>query len=438
MRSLFARVLAGFVVAGGVGAGVVLLANQWLDRPTRWSTVVDALLSAQLEVARGAFERDGSAGLERVARDFARGFGAPLQIADARGRDVLTGQTLATAPETVPWSPIAEVVLNRAPVFTRASTDGQYQILVSLSNLGGPPALLSPQLMMGLAAVVALCWVLARRLSAPVIQLQRTVEQFGQGNVTIRTGSARRDEIGRLARTFDAMADRIEELVEGQRRLLLDISHELRSPLARLTIAAALLRSDPGDEASLQQIETEAERLDQLIGEILQSARFESTGLQRRFGSVDIDRLLVDVADTCRIEATADRRIEVMGETGGVVSGNTELLRRAVENLVRNALRYAPEGTAVTIHVSTTVESVHVSVRDRGPGVPEAALPHLFTPFYRVENDRQRGSGGVGLGLAISRRAVALHGGRIAARNASPGLEVELSLPRRLDDESRK
>lgn len=430
MRSLFARVLAGFAVAGGVSAGVMVLANQWLDRPTRWSTVVDALLSAQLEVARGAFEREGSAGLERVARDFERGFGTSLRIADAGGRDVLTGRTL-TAPESAPWSPIAEAVMNRAPVFSRASTDGQYRILVSLSHLGGPPALLTPQLMMGLAAVVALCWVLARRLSAPVIQLQRTVEQFGQGNVAIRTGSARRDEIGMLARTFDAMADRIEELVEGQRRLLLDISHELRSPLARLTIAADLLRSDPRDEASLQQIETEAERLDQLIGEILQSARFESNSLQRRFGPVDIDRLLEDVADACRIEATADRRIEVTGETAGVVSGDAELLRRAVENLVRNALRYTPEGTAVTIHVSTTAESVHVSVRDRGPGVPEAALPHLFTPFYRVDDDLQRMSGGVGLGLAISRRAVALHGGRIAARNAAPGLAVDLSLPRR-------
>src|SRR5262249_53025177 len=199
-------------------------------------------------------------------------------------------------------------------------------------------------------------------------------------------------EIGRLARSFDGMADRIEELVQGQRRLLLDISHELRSPLARLTLATDLLRADLHDEVIVSQIELETDRLNQLIGEILQASRPDAPETKRPFSAVRLDALLREVVDACRIEAAEAQRLELNADSVNVF-GNGELLRRAIENVLRNAVRYAPAETAVDVRLSTSSADadaagaaaagagdhvVRLTVRDRGPGVPEAALPHLF------------------------------------------------------------
>jgi two-component system sensor histidine kinase CpxA len=252
------------------------------------------------------------------------------------------------------------------------------------------------------------------------------VERFGQGDLAARAELGRRDELGELAATFNRMADRIQTLLAAERRLLLDISHELRSPLARLGVAVELARSGEDRGPTLDRIQKEADRLNALVGELLQVTRAEGDSASLRHETIRLDELARDIVETNRIEATA-RGCELKLELSGAapVEGEPELLRRAMENVIRNAIRHAPAGSAVEV----AVHGASISVRDHGPGVPERELGRIFDPFYRVENDRDRSSGGVGLGLAIARRAVELHKGAIRARNANPGLLVEITLP---------
>jgi two-component system sensor histidine kinase CpxA len=266
-------------------------------------------------------------------------------------------------------------------------------------------------------------------LTSPLRRLERAVERFGSGAYSARLRWTRQDELGQLARTFDQMGERIQTLLAAERTLLLDISHELRSPLARLAVSVELARSGEDREAALDRIQKEADRLNSLVGELLQVTRAEGDPSSMRHEPIQLDNLLREIAGDCSIEAQArECRLELKAPGAVTVQGDPELLRRAVENVVRNAIAHAPPQTAVEIGLSQNGRPV-VSVRDYGPGVPDEALARIFDPFYRVETDRNRMSGGVGLGLAIARRAVELHKGRIQARNSSPGLTVEIELP---------
>jgi two-component system sensor histidine kinase CpxA len=236
--------------------------------------------------------------------------------------------------------------------------------------------------------------------------------------------------MGQLARSFDQMAERIQTLLAAERRLLLDISHELRSPLARLAVAVELARSGEDAEAALNRIQKEADRLNSLVGELLEVTRAEGDPASLRDEPVRLDEVLRDLVEDCSLEAKAQGcRIELTANPPAEVRGDAELLRRAIENVVRNAIRHAPPNTAVEVGLTKNA-GVTVRVRDHGPGIPEEHLPRIFDPFYRVDTDRSRSSGGVGLGLAIARRAVELHRGHIAARNSNPGLLVEIEIPK--------
>jgi two-component system sensor histidine kinase CpxA len=238
-------------------------------------------------------------------------------------------------------------------------------------------------------------------------------------------------------RDFDAMAERLENLVNAQSRLLNDISHELRSPLARLSVALGLARQRTGPEAAanLDRIELETNRLNELIGRLLALARMEEGNQDTQMAPVAIGELVCDVAKDAQFEAQG-RNCQVRCEVAqdSVVLGNSALLHSAVENVVRNAMRYTHEGTEIEIEVQRS-ESAHrpeaiIRISDHGPGVPEEALSKLFRPFYRIDNARNRQTGGVGLGLSITERAVRLHGGSVAARNRpGGGLIVEIRLP---------
>jgi two-component system sensor histidine kinase CpxA len=256
------------------------------------------------------------------------------------------------------------------------------------------------------------------------------VERFGRGDLSARAGSARRDELGQLARTFDRMADRIETLLAAERRLLLDISHELRSPLARLGVAIELGRSGDDTDTTLNRIQKEADRLNSLVGQLLQVTRAEGDAASLHRDQVRLDQLVELLVEESAIEAAA-HGCGLRNESGGpvTVAGDPELLRRAVENVLRNAIRYSPRDTTVEVRLSRSGACAVVEIRDHGPGVPEDSLPHIFDPFYRVETDRNRLSGGIGLGLSIARRAVELHRGAIRAANANPGLRIELEFP---------
>ncbi|MGA8433182.1 MAG: ATP-binding protein, partial [Candidatus Sulfotelmatobacter sp.] len=271
--------------------------------------------------------------------------------------------------------------------------------------------------------------------------LRAATRQLAAGDLTARSGarpSNRRDEVAGLMRDFDTMAERIEMLVKAQSRLLNDISHELRSPLARLNVALGLARQRSGPQSAtmLERIELEANRLNELIGRILTLARLEDGEQHVPQTPVPLDELVLNVVEDAEFEAQA-RRCHVHstipdGDWG--VRGDASLLHSALENVVRNAVRYTGEGTSVEVVLSraTGPDGAQATLRvsDCGPGVPPDSLDKLFLPFYRLDDARGRLTGGVGLGLAITERAVRFHGGKVIATNRSEGgLQVEINLP---------
>lgn len=311
--------------------------------------------------------------------------------------------------------------------------------------------------MIGVAFVGALfCYWLARYLTSPVTKLRAATRELARGNLSARVGPSmgnRQDELTSLGADFDLMAEKIESLIKSQRRLLGDISHELRSPLARLNVALELAVQRAGSDAAgaLERIQREAENLNDMIGQLLALTRLESgtEGLQKT--TVDLGQLVAEVVDDADFEARGRTRSVTFETTAKcTVMGIEQLLRRAIENVVRNAVQYTAEGTEVQVSLQRgscdgfgtagKVEKIDlpggssdcavVTVRDRGAGVPDSALSKIFHPFYRVDEARDREAGGVGLGLAIAERAVRLHGGNVTAANAADGgLIVTISLP---------
>lgn len=284
--------------------------------------------------------------------------------------------------------------------------------------------------------VLLVCLALARYLSAPVEKFREATARFAAGDLSARVGpwmGRRRDELADAGRDFDVMADRIQTLIESDRRLMADISHELRSPLARLAVAVDLERTAGASESRpmLDRIEREARRLDELIAQLLTLGRLRNSAQRPEQASVDLLALCREVAVDAEFEAhSTGRRIAVDGGEHCVVPGDPSLLRSALENLVRNAIRYTPPNTEVQVDVERAPGGVRVLVRDHGSGVPEESLERIFEPFYREDESRARETGGAGLGLAIVQRVVALHEGAVQARGApGGGLEVDVLLP---------
>lgn len=288
-----------------------------------------------------------------------------------------------------------------------------------------------------LASLVASA-LLARHFSRPIRTLQDAFQAASQGQLSVRVGAdmqGRRDEIGELGREFDGMAQQLQQLVGSQSRLLHDVSHELRSPLARLQVAVGLARQNPAHvEAALTRIERESERLDALVGEVLTLSRLEAQAPQRADDYVDVVELLDSVAEDARFEAEGSgRQVVFIHQIEGelVIRARGELLHRAVDNLVRNALRHTPPESEVSLSLSCDepAQRLKIVVADAGPGVAESELAMIFEPFHRGDG---AGGGGYGLGLAIARRAIEAHGGSLQARNRScGGLEVQIELPLR-------
>lgn len=240
----------------------------------------------------------------------------------------------------------------------------------------------------------------------------------------------RRDEIADLGDEFDRMAQQLQKLVAAQRRLLHDVSHELRSPLARLQAAIGLARQDPARlAASLDRIEREAARLDELVGEVLALARVEGGTAAGAAEPVDLADLVATIAADARFEAEASGRQVALESAERVpVRGRAELLHRAVENVVRNAVKYTAEGSTVEIRLAAHADRARLTVRDRGPGIPPGDVERIFEPFYR--SAASPSPEGFGLGLAIAHAAIAAHGGAIRAENAAGGgLAVTMELP---------
>jgi len=283
-----------------------------------------------------------------------------------------------------------------------------------------------------------ICFLLTRHITLPLFELRREAAMIASGNLTARVPESlrnRRDEIGELGRDFDRMAERLESLVGSHKRLLGDVSHELRSPLSRLLVALGLARKANPEEMTelLDRIALEGKRLDDLIGQLLTLSRIESGSHLAGTSSVDLTAIVQEVVNDADFEAQShSRRVRVTECDACSVSGSEELLRSAVENVIRNAVRFAREGTTVNVSIRSEHNRVIVQVRDSGPGVPEAMLEEIFLPFRRLQTFHGTGNDGSGLGLALAHRAVAANKGSIRARNAAEGgLIVEIELPRR-------
>lgn len=320
----------------------------------------------------------------------------------------------------------------------------QYTLVIEYPP--GPRVFFGPHEIPGLGITIAIvssglvCYLLAWSLTSPVARLRKATQQLAAGDLTARTGASqggRRDELGQLMRDFDRMAERIQMLMESQSRLLKDVSHELRSPLARLSVALGLARqrANPENEGALNRIEIEADRLNQLIQRLLTIARLESGSDGIRKTRLSLRELVEDVAHDAEYESARGKVLISAEPTDEYfVEADPDLLRSAIENVIRNAVRYTAEGTKVEIRLERRIgddgEDVAIHVLDSGTGVPECDLERIFEPFYRVDDARNRQTGGAGLGLSIADRAIRLHGGRVHASNrAEGGLEVEIRIP---------
>ncbi len=280
------------------------------------------------------------------------------------------------------------------------------------------------------------CFALARYMVKPIAELRRASRKFASGDLSARADNGaqlRMDELGDLAVDFNEMAAKIEKLIHAQRRLFGDISHELRSPLARMQIALELLHKKvpAEDSAMCSRIEKELLRMNGLIEEILQFSRLESGNYGGEKHGLNFSALLKRVCNDAEFEGRKKGcRVVLQALPDMEISGIEKLLERAIENLLRNAVKYSPEGAEVNVCMSREVGNMVVSIRDSGPGIAEAELEKVFSPFYRCNEDRNRSSGGTGLGLAIARRAINLHGGTITLENlAEDGLQAKIILP---------
>jgi len=430
MKSLFGKILLWFwcaLVVTIVGSAFISALN--VNQNDDEGSPVARLVTFQLEEARAAYEIGGRPGLQSFLETLDRVYDATGVLTDASGRDLLTNQDRSALIRHARQRALY-AIFRTDSVVARLSEDGRYWFffIVPRGHVGS--WFLQPEHMFVMAAAVFFCYWLALYLTRPVRRLQKAVERFGHGDLSARSGATRQDELGDLARAFDTMAGRIETLLTAERRLLLDISHELRSPLARLAVAVELARSGDELDSALNRIQKEADRLNSLVGQLLQVTRAEGDPSSLRRDPVRLDELVQHLVDDSFYEAASHGcRVEFQEHQPLTVAGDAELLRRAVENVIRNAIRHAPPETSVEVRLARNNGHALIDVRDHGPGVPEDTLPRLFDPFYRVETDRNRTSGGIGLGLSIARRAIELHKGAIRARNAGPGLEVELELP---------
>ena len=440
-KFLLAFWLALLLAAAGAVAGTSLWLHQRAqERATAGpaSGPYDALRvhSAALTLQHGGIEA-----LRSLLEEWRDERGVPVLAVDEAGRELLgrpfSAEALARAQELAATDA-------RPRLARRVATGEGKPILLFVPALEQAPPYRHRHLLPlplvfllvgGLFTSLGFSALLAWSFSRPIRNLRWALRQIEEGRLETRVQplmGRRRDEISELGADFDRMAGRIEALVGAQRRLLHDVSHELRSPLARLEVAVGLARQQPDKlDQYLERIERESQRLDRLVGEVLTLARLESGMVQGQREDIPLGELLDDIVEDARFEAEAKGcRIELRNEAQGrdVLHGQAEVLHRAIENVIRNALQHTPPGEAVEVVLSVGGRGLRLCVDDHGPGVPEAELAAIFDPFRR--GTREQEGKGYGLGLAIARRAIEAHGGQIRAINrAQGGLRVIIEWP---------
>jgi signal transduction histidine kinase len=437
VRSIFTKIVFWFVITVTLSLVGFLVTSLVVSEQLSGREVITPRVSTIfLEDARRAYEEGGKSQLADYLKRLEANSDSQYYLTDGRGIDLITGEDRSDLrrvrrPAVRRVLP-AWLVSNNSPlVRARTSDDRHYRLITVIP----PLPVLRPwdtlQYFLWLPLLIGvLCYLLAVDFASPLRKLRRVVERFGRGELGIRFHLARQDEIGELARAFNRMADHITTLLSAERRLLQDVSHELRSPLARLGFAIELAKTTNDRDAALTRIRKEGDRLNQLVDELLQLTRAEGDPTARNLEEIDLGELLEDLVADCAVEAEGRGCMVVaVIEQSAVLTGERELLRRAFENVLRNAIRHAPAATAVEVLLKVADDTATIVMQDLGPGVPAEALTEIFKPFYRVEKDRGRSSGGIGLGLAIASRSVELHKGKMSARNTNPGLVVEIELP---------
>jgi two-component system sensor histidine kinase CpxA len=445
MKSLFRRMFLWFcggtgVVVFGILAGYVIANPDQL--PFGWPDVGRGAIISAGHVAAGAYEHGGAPELTAYLASLAQDTGLRGALFD-HSRELLGGKGIA--PELlndVASEPENELFLRsrtRVAGFRFRSDRGKWYAFIASVPPREARGRWSRLFLVALVLTGALlCYALARQVTFPIVYLRGLTSRVAGGDLAARVALpkllGRQDEIGDLARDFNRMASRIETLVQSQRRLIADVSHELRSPITRLQLAVGLLRrSEPVSRPDLSRIEREVERLNTLIAQLLTLSRLEGMGEAPPMEVVDLHALVEEITADADFEAASlDRSVRLVESTPCSICGARDLLRSAVENVVRNALRYTGSNTQVQVRLRRDRASATATivVEDQGPGVPEHALERMFEPFYRVDDARDRRTGGAGLGLAIAQQIVGLHGGSVRAANREEGgLEVQIILP---------
>lgn len=444
--NLFWKIFVSFMIAMTItSVGAIYVSFQIVSRPLTQSdfegrdTIIRDVSAA---LARGG-ERELKTWLRENPRP-ARG--TLLLVTNERG-DELLGRAMPRELRALlstgttfrrPDRPPNFQGVQLTPSLTDPRTNEEYRLLFARAPVEILGILMWPGTQVAVltiailaAAVVSL--LLARYVSSPMVRLQKASRSLAAGALDTRVGAPftrRRDEVGTLARDFDAMAERIQELITAKETLLRDVSHELRSPLARIRMALALAERRAGEASrpDLARIEREAERLDALVGQVMTLTRLRTTDAPRR-DIVRLDSLVGEVVDDARFEYP-DAKVEYTPTSQISLRGDADGLKSAIENVVRNALIYGDRSKPIEVRLDGGAGAVTVRVLDRGPGVPEAELERIFEPFYRTDKSRDHRQDGQGIGLAITARVTELHGGRVTARNrAEGGLEISIELP---------
>ena len=448
MRSLFLKIFLSFWVAQALFLVLAVLVT--LAMRQQAESAWDAEQAQVLNQAVQAYESGGQAALARYLDQVRQSQHVRAYLLNENDQE-LSGRRLPEwAKEGGRWRPhpppgdfLGWMMPTRPQRQSITSANGHRYTLVVLPPPHGPfgdAGIHGVGIFIAILSSGLVCYLLARYLTSPVVRLRAATQKLAAGDLTARAGvprPGRHDELAELVRDFDTMADRLEKSVKAQARLLNDISHELRSPLARLNVALGLSRQRSGPEAqsSLERIELEANRLNELIGRLLTIARLESGDQAMQKVAIRLQELIREIAQDAEFEAQSRKcHVDVTKVDDCMVMGDPALLRSAIENVVRNAIHYTREGTDVQIRLEcrqgTTGTEAVIKISDSGPGVPDEALDKLFQPFYRIDDARGRQTGGVGLGLAITERAVRLHGGTVRASNRSEGgLRIEIRLP---------
>ena len=452
MHRLFWKIFLSFWGSLILFAGASLLAaSLFLERMRAQDATENprARHLTYIEEARLIAETDGIEGLKSWLKKLDRSEATPFLLLDTEGKDLLERPVSPHLTERLQrrWRPPRHWDRERPPRrrdLIQLADGSHYRLMpdfqaVTLDRVLRRPRVIAIPVIVAAIVSALVCFLLAGYLAKPIRRLSRATRQFASGDLDLRVAPAmggRRDEIADLARDFDHMAERLQSLIISQKQLLSDVSHELRSPLARLQVALGLARQRGQDQtgAELDRIEREAERLNELISQLLSLARLESGTALSHSAPVDLADLLQEIAESTDFEAHAlNRQVRIVNSVPASIEANETLLRSALENVIRNAAKYTDEHTSVDISLQQDHEHTDwllIQVRDHGPGVPKDMLTTLFELFVRVGDARDRKSGGYGLGLAIAERAIRLHGGEISACNEPDGgLNVRIRLP---------